>query len=119
MVKIVTSQGVSFFISPEDEERVRKHTWCVKQVNSSMFYVMRTVRDGDIFKTVYLHRYISDCPSELVVHHINSDTLDNRRENLEVVTQKENLKYRYSGEVDRLNGLLDGCVCGAGEQEER
>lgn len=97
MVKIVTSQGISFFISPEDEERVRKHTWCAVDCKSN-WYIRRTIRkEGGGFAVQYLHRFISDCPFSMQVHHVNRDTLDNRRGNLEVVTQKENLHYRYSG----------------------
>lgn len=47
-------------------------------------------------KKIRLHRYITDCPKDMVVDHINGDTLDNRMENLRIVTQVENLKNRMS-----------------------
>lgn len=37
-----------------------------------------------------LHRFIMDCPPSLVVDHINHDTLDNRKQNLRIVTHSQN-----------------------------
>ena len=37
-----------------------------------------------------LHRIIMGEPEDLVVDHINGDPLDNRRENLRIVTQQQN-----------------------------
>lgn len=45
-------------------------------------------------KKVRLHRYITDCPSDLVVDHINGNTLDNRLKNLRVCTRLENNRNR-------------------------
>jgi hypothetical protein len=39
-----------------------------------------------------LHRLITDCPKNLVVDHINHNTLDNTRKNLRNVTNSENMQ---------------------------
>ena len=41
-----------------------------------------------------LHRMLTKCPEGLQVDHINRNPLDNRRENLRIVTQRENIKNR-------------------------
>lgn len=41
------------------------------------------------------HRYITNCPENLVVDHIDRNTYDNRKTNLRVCTVAENNKNRY------------------------
>ncbi len=41
-----------------------------------------------------MHRLIMDCPDGMDVDHINGDGLDNRRENLRIVTRSQNLRNR-------------------------
>lgn len=73
------------------------------------------------YKTIYLHRYIMDMHDKnprLKVDHLNGNTMDNRKENLRVCTQKQNSANRrhkgYSFDKEsgkykaniRVNGVL-------------
>ena len=52
-------------------------------------------KDGDT--TIKLHRYLTNCPKNMEVDHINHNTLDNRQENLRICTSiinKQNLGIR-------------------------
>lgn len=70
---------------------------------------------------IYLHALIAGKPEspDLIIDHINRDKLDNRRENLRIVTKsvnchnrakKKNTKSIYIGIKKRSNGLFYGRV---------
>ena len=65
---------------------------------------------------IKLHRFITDCPREKEVDHINNDTLDNRKCNLRIVTHfenQQNLRSNKSGIIgvhQRANGNWVGKI---------
>lgn len=60
----------------------------------------RIYKDGYVrdSRGVAMHREIAGAPDGKVVDHINGDPLDNRRENLRVCTQQQNL---WNGKAHR------------------
>lgn len=59
--------------------------------NTKSFYVLGYDRGYGPPVNVMLHRLITGAPDGFVVDHFNHDTLDNRKFNLRVVTQSENM----------------------------
>ena len=68
-------------IDLEDVERVKNYKW---GLISSTGYVSNSTNVS------LLHRFIMNCPDDMVVDHINHNKLDNRKENLRICTQQQN-----------------------------
>ena len=77
-------------VDDEDYERLQKDfnnmKWCVSK-NRKGLYAQKRVNK----KIIYLHRYIMNFPNE-VVDHINHNTLDNRKNNLRITSNANNLR---------------------------
>jgi hypothetical protein len=75
-------------IDTEDFERVKDYSWHL----SGNGYVLAIMPDRKKKTHFLLHRVIMDPPSDMVIDHINHDTLDNRKTNLRICTQRENMQ---------------------------
>lgn len=74
-----THNNEKFYIDVKDVDLVKQYTWCINKG-----YVVN--RDG-----ILLHRLITNPPSNMDVDHINHNKLDNRRCNLRIVFDYENM----------------------------
>lgn len=81
--------GHSFKVDWQDYINIRKYSW--NRNNSGYFVAKKSIG--------LLHRYITQCPDEFVVDHINGDRSDNRRCNLRVVTHKENMQNKIGNYI--------------------
>jgi len=89
----LTNCTISASVSDCDLERVLalSRSWRLKKSNA-VWYVVASVRGGRRVKTVRLHRFIMNCPSDKTVDHKNGNAMENERENLEVVSYAVNTK---------------------------
>lgn len=88
--EIPLTQGYFTIIDNEDYERVMQHKWCVK-ISLNTQYAVWHHRINGRKVTVRLHRFIlGDIPKMKEIDHINGDGLDNRKNNLRVVTHQQN-----------------------------
>lgn len=86
------TKGMCTTVDDKDFESLGKHKWCVSE-SSYSFYARR--RKGSVL--VYMHRVLVGNPVGYQVHHINGDTLDNRRSNLEICFAADHGGFSRSG----------------------
>lgn len=87
---------LGFKIDPIDQCLLDQYRWLV----STNGYVVANRNK----KKLYLHRVIMEAPEGMEVDHINLDKLDNRRNNLRIVTGSQNKMNRLVQKNNR-NGL--------------
>lgn len=89
--------GLKFvLIDIEDIEKIKNIHWFIH------YYKLNNSFYADSTKNDKLHRYITNCPKNKVIDHINHNTLDNRKFNLRICTRIENnrnKKNNTSGHV--------------------
>ena len=79
--------GKTFLVSAEDyEEFVDGYRF---NLSKSGYISYSSAKDG--LNGKFLHRIIMGEPEDLVIDHINRNPLDNRRDNLRIVSIQENL----------------------------
>ena len=102
--KIELTQNQVSLVSDEDFEFLNQWKWCAHYAPGIKgFYAIRNEPVGytngkSKRKTLRMHRQIMrsvlgrELESKEVIDHINHDTLDNRRENLRIVSHRQNLQ---------------------------
>ena len=75
-----------FYFDLEDYDKIKGYLW---RENDSG-YCIAQYRKHDSRKYIRLHRLITDAPEDKQVDHINHNTLDNRKQNLRLVSNQEN-----------------------------
>jgi len=94
--EIELTQGQVALVDDEDYERIIDQgpwfaDWNAKR---KVYYASTRTRRKDGHKKKYMHRLIMDAPANKQVDHKNKCTLDNRKDNLRICTQSENMSNR-------------------------
>ena len=88
MIEINLTKGKVTIVDDEDYERLSKHRWhCIQDK-----YAVRDAWVDGKRKHIRMNREIMGFPEGLEVDHINRDSLDNRKENLRIVTHTINTR---------------------------
>lgn len=69
-------------VDPERYEELICYHWIAKKSFNCWYAVRIKIRNGrKVF--IRMHREIAETPDNMICHHINKDSLDNRRANLQ------------------------------------
>lgn len=84
---IPLSKGLATIVDAEDYDKVVAMGVWTLHSNGYAYRFDRSVKPN---KAIFLHRLINNTPVDMHTDHVNRIRLDNRKENLRSVTQKEN-----------------------------
>jgi len=77
---------------PELYPFIEKYHWFAKK-SFHRWYAVAWIKVDGKRKLIRMHRLINSTPKDLVCHHLNGDTMDNRIDNLMNITEFEHAKY--------------------------
>lgn len=83
-----TNTNKPFYFDLEDYDKIKNYCWVE---NKGLGYIKASARKGNA-NHILMHRLILDSinDSKMVVDHINHNPMDNRKENLRLVTRRQN-----------------------------
>ena len=107
MKKIPLTQGFYATVDDEDFERINRYKWYAYKSNNTI-YARRNVRTGSKRQTaIQMHRDVMGCTAgdKKIVDHKNFNGLDNRKENLQVVSINVNI-HRRNKQANNHTGYI-------------
>jgi len=87
---IPLTQGQFAMVDDDMFDELMKYKWYANKYHSGDFYAKRALWEDNKRKKIIMHRVIMNAPKEMVIDHINHNTLDNRKDNLRLCTIAEN-----------------------------
>ena len=110
MVKeIPLTQGKVALVDDEDYEWLNQYNWQASN-EKGRFYVKKgnylgVINGKQRSTSVRMHRLIMNAPENMVVDHINGNGLDNRKENLRIVSNRQNLQNLHIKKTSKYPGV--------------
>lgn len=91
MTKLIPlTRGKFAVVDDSDFEEINQWKWCFVPSREGTGYAFRSKGKGGTWESFLMHRVIMKPPKSMMIDHINHDGIDNRRENLRIVTNSQN-----------------------------
>jgi len=90
--KIDLGNGFFAIVDADYKAVLEKFSWRAVKAHCN-WYAKATINAAGKILDISMHRFIAHTPRHYVCHHINHDSLDNRRENLVNMTKQSHASY--------------------------
>lgn len=88
---IPLGDGLMAIVDPDLYDELSKYHWFAKR-SFHRIYAVRTTHINGKKVFIRMHRVVANTPDDLVCHHINKNSLDNRRANLQNMSWYDHTK---------------------------
>jgi len=108
MKEIKLTRGLVAIVDDEDFEELNKLKWQALPVNYKLTYAATSIHipgTTNGAKHPYMHRILLNPPKNRQIDHINGNGLDNRRENLRIVTKRQNQQNLHMKKSSKYPGV--------------
>jgi hypothetical protein len=114
MKEIALTQGKVALVDDADYPELIKYSWCAhaerddyKKPAINRWYALRRILRHEMGfpGQIAMHRVILNPPNGLFTDHLNGNGLDNRRENLRIVNNRQNLQNIHPVKKSRYPGV--------------
>jgi len=95
---IKLTQGKACIVDPDRLEALKKFTWRAVQAKRS-WYAKADIQTKNGKVTICMHRFIAQTHFGDVCHHINGNSLDNRKSNLINMSKKEHDLHHKNNKI--------------------
>ena len=105
--EIELTQGQVALVDDEDYEELNQYNWCAHwSEDTKSYYAIRNTSKTEGKKTIRMHRFIMNVTEKSIeVDHKNGNTLDNRKQNLRLVTSRENSQNMHMKKTSIYPGV--------------
>lgn len=89
---IELTRGYSTLVDSSEYDNLNSYKWyALVHTRGGYVYAIRDIQVNKKKVGIRMHRHLTNAGRGMVVDHINGNTLDNRKENLRVCNNKQNL----------------------------
>lgn len=82
-----TSKGEEFWFDLEDYNLIKDYCW---MISNNGYVITDTSKSSIRMPKIFFHRLVMNCPNDLFIDHQNHNKIDNRKNNLRIVTKSQN-----------------------------
>jgi hypothetical protein len=105
MKEIFLTQGKVTLVDDGDFEKASQYRWRAHRQRNGNFYVETTLKINGEYKTINLHNFLIKPPRGMMCDHLDGNGLNNQRDNLVIVTSRQNGQNRHDKKTSKYPGV--------------